>query len=183
MRNEMALEMLAERSRVEWRDEFQRLVGDRRFVRPILVFLPPWWRDAHAGFAYFNIVAIGPGLPYAPTYVRNYVLAHELGHIDRRHTAGQAVFWLCSVGVFVASPLLSGMHTAQLVSLLILIGSGWILFGETRREFQADDAAAERYGHETLIDGLRWMQSQRTVPPGRLYARRLERALARGKVG
>jgi Zn-dependent protease with chaperone function len=146
---------MSERPRAEWHAEFRRLVGERRAMRPVLVFLPSWWPGRHIAFAYFNVVAIGPGLLSAPAQVRNYVLAHELGHIDRGHTAGQVVYWLGVLAALLLGQRLPPGLAMTPIAIVLIAAVAWIFLGEARREFEADDAAAERYGDQGSPQGLR----------------------------
>jgi Zn-dependent protease with chaperone function len=165
-----------EHAKGAWRAEFARLVAPpRRPFRPKLVFLPAWWPSPNVAFAYFHVVAVGPGLLRAPVQVRNYVLGHELGHIERRHTLGQVGYWISVLAaVLIGQQLPPGLAFAPVMTVLVA-AVAWFGLGETRRELEADDAAAARYGDQTVISGLTWMQSQRREPQSKLCARRLKR--------
>jgi hypothetical protein len=164
-----------ERAKAEWRTEFGRQVDHHRPAGPKLVFLPAWWPAPHVAFAYFNVVAVGPGLLRAPVEVRHYILGHELGHIERRHTLGQVGYWASVLAAAAIGRLLPpGLSLAPIMAVLV-VAVAWLALGETRREFEADDAAAARYGDLTVINGLTWMQSRRRVPESKLCSRRLKR--------
>lgn len=169
---------MIERAKEEWRDEFERLSAKRGALAPKLVFLPAWWPAPNVAFAYFNIVAIGPGLLRAPPDVRRYLLAHELGHIERRHTLGQAGYWASVLSaVAVGQVLPPALAMAPIMA--VLIGAvAWLSLGETRREFEADDVAAARFGDQLVINGLNWMQARRSEAASKLCTRRLERRRA-----
>ena len=111
---------MTERLKTEWRNEFAALLGDRRGLRPVLLFLPGWWPGRHAAFAYFHVIAIGPGLVGAPAPVRSYILGHELGHIDRHHTLGQVVYWLGVLAAFlIGRTLPPAFHLAPICLVLM----------------------------------------------------------------
>jgi hypothetical protein len=174
--------MMTEQLKAEWHTEFAHLVGDRKGLRPVLAFLPQWWPSRHVAFAYFNIVAIGPGLVAAPEPVRKYLLGHELGHIDRHHTGGQVLYWLgVLAAVLISRSLPPAFHLAP-ICLVLIAAVLWITRGETKREFEADDEAAARYGDYTVINGLTWMQSRRSAAAPKLNALRLERRRAHAQV-
>ena len=166
---------MTQRLKTEWRNEFAPLVGDRRGLRPVLFFLPDWWPGRHAAFAYFNVIAIGPGLVGAPEPVRRYILGHELGHIDRHHTNGQVLYWLGVLAAVLLGRMLPPAFHLAPICLVLIVAVLWITRGEAKREFEADDEAAARYGDHTVITGLTWMQSRRATPVPKLNALRLER--------
>jgi Zn-dependent protease with chaperone function len=169
---------MVERTKEEWRTEFEQLSARRGPLAPKLVFLPARWPAANVAFAYFNVIAIGPGLLRAPPEVRRYLLAHELGHIERRHTLGQVGYWASVLAaVAIGQMLPTGLAMAPIMAVLIA-AVAWLSLGETRREFEADDAAAARFGDQTVINGLTWMQARRSEPASKLCTLRLDRRRA-----
>jgi len=169
---------MTERAEQVWRDEFERLSAKRGALAPKLVFLPTWWPGRSVAFAYFNLIAIGSGLLRAPPDVRRYLLAHELGHIERGHTLGQVGYWASVLSAVAIGQLLPpALATAPIMA--VLMGAvAWLSLGETRREFEADDVAAARFGDQLVINGLNWMQARRSEAASKLSTRRLERRRA-----
>jgi Zn-dependent protease with chaperone function len=166
---------MIEPAKADWRMEFTRLAPVQGPLAPKLLFLPTWWPAPTAAFAYFNVIAIGPGLLRAPADVRRYILGHELGHIERRHTLGQVGYWTSVLAAVALGQLLPPGLTLAPITAVLITAVAWIHLGEARREFEADDAAAARYGDLTVINGLTWMQSRSTQPQSKLCTRRLNR--------
>jgi Zn-dependent protease with chaperone function len=167
-----------ERAKEEWRSEFEGVSRRGGPLAPKLVFLPARWPAQNVAFAYFNVIAIGPGLLRAPPDVRRYLLAHELGHIERRHTLGQVGYWASVLAAAAIGQLLPAALAMAPIMIVLVAAVAWLAMGETRREFEADDVAAARLGDLTVINGLTWMQARHSAPASKLCSLRLNRRRA-----
>lgn len=158
-----------------WREDFARLAAPRwLLIKPALFFLPAWWPWSNSAFAYFQCVFVGPALLRAPREVRAYLLAHELAHVRRRHTVGQAVYWVGVAAAWYLSRELAPKFALIPFVAVLGLAALWLFGGEERRELEADDDAATVCGDTAVINGLLWMERRRDRASA-LTAKRLAR--------
>lgn len=162
----------------DWRRDFAYIrVLQPLPIQPQLVFLSPRSRRRNFAVSVLGLVVISRDLLCAPEDVRAYLIAHEIGHTIRGHSLSSAL-WVGSVALGIAGMAFSPWM-AEAFLFFDLIGLFvWVRRLEQRREFEADDAAAEVCGDPLVIKGLLWMATRRGET-SLLDAKRLARSRLR----
>jgi Zn-dependent protease with chaperone function len=155
----------------EWEKDLQALSAQCGIETPKLVVKEKWYRPLWPLTSYssrpgawgaFKWVIVSKELLDWPAHVRRYVLAHELGHVARKHHRpfGMSIFFLCGLlalvdfGPYVHLPvpvLVFSFFTALFIAFpMVLVVRCSLLF-----EYDADKVACELVGKDEVIRGIR----------------------------
>jgi len=154
----------------QWKADLQQFTEVLGIRAPRIVvkrsrFEPIWcvtsWSAKPGAWAGLNTIVVSPQLLSCSPELRRYLLAHELGHIARRHSTRVIlpllVILLC-VGVVSFHPLqpyLAPMPLRLFIAALFFSAAGYVLWF-TRGfapEYEADAVAARLIGKDAVILG------------------------------
>jgi hypothetical protein len=136
----------------------------------------PWWMpylwlvQAAGAYTVGRAIFIGCVLDKLPATVKTYLVAHELGHIEKRH----------GLNTFMSAMLIPGstlLGRAPTLALGVLFfGFTWLVLTRRIAEYQADDFAMQLIGPKGVLDGLQNMDKLLGRKPGPLRRRRIDNA-------
>ncbi|WP_428946811.1 M48 family metalloprotease [Acidithiobacillus ferrooxidans] len=126
----------------EWLDTAASIADQLNIRVPRVTMGPAWFMGPNAGMTLPNgRVLVNPKALKLPDDARRYVMAHEIGHVTRRHGKAAFLAFAALVLLYAVNPALCGLiGWTYIFAVLVPYGLG------DRAEFQADATAADVMG-------------------------------------
>lgn len=167
----------------DWKRELNILITSMESWQNnfIVVFFLPYWPQKYSAFTWLNIICLAPGLKKTNQITRQYILAHELGHIKSNHNLITLVFLISLICYLIAYinliPWLFFLASFSMITIIILLNKYSLTL-----EIQADNYAIKQINKQKVLAGFLWMAVKTKQLCKRERQKRLENIIQTNEV-